>query len=621
MTRSHINMPLLKEQIKRFWVLGALPLLAYVLGGLIPMHSQSSWNVSSGTIATVNMLTLGNAIILGAMVLVPLCVAIFLYTYNFSPSATASFYTMPITKSQLFFTNFVAGALLIVVPLFIFSILLLIPVGFEPDYSIGEVMDGYEIIATHWSRVSLPGRFFDYWPEAGATVNTFGRVAKFFAIAVIGFMFYFALFLMAVAAAGNRVIAILLGGFFMAVPALVFLAHYAISSLYVFGFNAIEYHPMEVLLVTHPVFIRDILWEGGAHYNGMTIEVAPPSIIPYILGFMLAGVAMTAIALVCTHKRKHEYTGDSVVFAILKKALILILSIFGMAVTAWFMGNLVGSRIGYYLGGIAGFVLMYFIAQMVAEKTMYVVSKAKAIVYYGGITAIIYATILLVTSFGLGFFENNVPDMNQVAYVRLHRQWHHHNQKVPDPQVIAGVIDLHQRIVNNQSHYHRLNWERVMTDRFHSLVTFTYYLHNGNTITRSYTVSDSVMERVWEIQRYPGVLTTHIEFLRDTSDIISLNLGMRVPAPNGQWRDTAINPGQIEAFATAVIADYIRPEAHDHTGFTLENTWHLTVDARISGEGFSPHRGTSRITHEHLSFVLIEGGAVEAWLMANGLLD
>jgi len=621
--KSLINTPLLKEQLKRFWVIGVVPMLVYLLGVVLPLYSTNEWDLTAQSRNIVNVLSMSNPVLIFMMIVVPFCAAMALYPYHFNERATTAFYSFPITKRQLFWTNFAAGAILILLPLVILTVILLIPIRFNPDYSIS-TMDG---VSWAWSRISLPLVLFPEWLAEGATINTFGLVMGFFARIVLGFMFYFSLFLVAVSVAGNRVISVLLSGAFPLVPMAIHALLWLIGGIYVFGMgDTMSNRFANTAAYTNPVMWWQIISQSDRINSGNFIGHLDgiPNLLIHAIVYIAIGVALLVTAYVCSHKRKLERTGESVVFTSLKNALVFTVATLGMIGTAALMASIMRNRFGWYLGGVIGFILAYFIAQMIAEKAFNIFKpKAKPLLYFGGIMISAYIVVLLITTFGMGFYVNRVPAQEDVQGVWLQHVW---NQRwelpvITDSDTISHTIDIHNEIINNRSYLRRVFWQNMAGASGHHMLPITYVLHDGTRIHRTYTVSRGFMERhgIDELlDSRPVLLATASQVLRNPEDVagVRLNLDRTLADYDGIDFDEIMSIGiqgaGIERLLEAITEDFLRDRrGWDTCDWTDGQTRWITIDFQQQSGVFL---GSINLT-------FFRDGEIMGWLLGNGYLD
>ena len=489
--KSLINIQLLKEQLKRFWAIAAILMIIYVVAGLIPVYSVHSehpeyYHILGRNMA--NLLNMVNPVVMVTMLLSPILAVMALYPYYFSNSASTVFHSFPLNKRQLFWTNIAAAFILMLLPLLIFCLTILMPVQY-PGMLAHENWDG----SIHLRQlVVLSPSIFPGGLEVGATINSIPAVAGFFARMTLGIMFYFSVFLLAASIAGNRIIAILLSGAFPLIPLAVHGLIIMVAQTFVFGFDrGSEVFRLELTLAySNPALFGTI---SSGRMSG------PPnmqSIWPFILTYVFGSVVFFVIAYISTRKRKLERTEDSVVFVPFKNICVFLVSTAGMFLMAAFLFGISNSFIGLYAGSVIGFIIAYFVGQMIAEKALDVRHKIKGLLSFGGIMLGLYVFVLLFTHFGMGFYVNRVPLASEVARASIHHdaRWGvaqgFEQMLTDDPVAIALTLEAHQQILNHRSYLQSVRrqaqsggWGSTQT------IPITYLLNDGSMIRRNYTVS------------------------------------------------------------------------------------------------------------------------------------
>ena len=489
---NFINVQLLKEQLRRFGIIGVAAVLVYFLGVLLPLLNAASRSGQDAERMIVMILSMGHPIILIWMVLAPFCVVMALYTYHFSGRAASAFYTFPVTKRQLFWTNFAAGSALMVVPLIIMCLFLLIPIFRTqwPDYTV----DAFGSLSRSWrSNVWLPPTIFPNGLEHGQIVNSVWRVAAFFGRNVVGLMFFYGVFLLAVSISGSRLVSVLLCAVFPFVPVAVHGLIYGMGTMYLFGVDeaALSRSVGQTMSYTIPVASWNSIIEGrGTHEFGIWV---------YTIVYISIAVALFALAYMCSHMRKHERTGDSVVFNKFKNAVVFVLSIGGMFAMGGFLQALLHNRFWWYAGLVFGFLLMFIIAQMIMEKTLDIRHKIKLIFPFGVVMFGGYVVLVLIMTFGMLPYVNRVPDRADIAAVaiREYRGWRNTGSFVSDPAIIARTTDLHREIVDNRWYLRRAHNNSRFGNSWNRTSPFPiiYRMNDGTYIRRVYYLTDVFANR------------------------------------------------------------------------------------------------------------------------------
>jgi len=571
---NFINIQLLKEQLRRFGVIGIAAILIYFLGVLLPLLNAASRAGQDAERMIVMILSMSHPIILIWMVLAPFCVVMALYPYHFSERATTAFYTFPITKRQLFWTNFTAGTTLMIVPLFIMCLFLLIPIFRTqwPDYTI----DAFSSMSRSWrSNVWLPPTIFPDGLEHGQVVNSVWRVVTFFGRNVVGLMFFFGVFLLAVSLAGSRLISILLCAALPFVPLGVHGLIYGMSALYLFGIHweVLSDGIARTMEYTLPVGTWPLIIEGrGTHESGIWL---------YSVIYIAIAAVVFVLAYMCSRMRRHERTGDSVVFSKFKNAMVFALSMGGMVAMGAFLVALFNGRIWWYIGFVLGFALMFVIGQMIAEKAFDIRHKLKLLIPFGGIMLGAYVLVFLIMTAGMLPGVNRVPDSARVESV----SWGRRSSFISDPEIIDRTIEIHREILNNRVYLRRAqNNDRFLNfGMMHgSAFSIIYRMNDGSYIRRNYFLTNAFADHVGahELLRSPVFVMASYHGLQNPQDILYLNMDF--------WSHD-INRDHINVFVTLQeeilpLIDAIASAYQSHLNPAYRPYQEISVDVRIQLE-------------------------------------
>ena len=520
--KSLINIPLLKEQLKRFWAIAAILMIIYVVAGTIPVYfvdleHRDYHHILAGNMA--DLLSMANPVVIIVMLLSPILAVMALYPYHFNNSASTAFHSFPLSKRQLFWTNIAAALILMLIPLLIFCFTILIPVNY-PGMLAQEQWDG----SIHLRQfVVLPPAIFPGGLEVGATINSVPAVIAFFARMSIGIIFYFSVFLLAASIAGNRVIAILLSGALPLIPIAIHILIMGIAQTFVFGFDSTNdtFRLETTLTYSNPAMFGLSIARGG--------RLDPLSVWPAIFSYVLGGVLLFVIAYICTQKRKLERTEDSVVFTPFKNVCVFLVATIGMLLMGAFLFSMSNSFIGLYVGSAIGFVIAYFIGQMIAEKALDVRHKIKTVLPFAGVMLGLYAFTILFVNFGMGFYVNRVPLASEVARVSIHHDasWGlgqgFEFMLTDDPVAIALTLEGHQQILNNRSHLQNRRREILRGGNRQTLhsIPITYLLNDGTVIRRMYRVpTDFRRDVLIELISNPAMLLSRYEIFHHPVEVI-----------------------------------------------------------------------------------------------------
>jgi hypothetical protein len=362
---------------------------------------------------------------------------------------------------------------------------------------------------------------------------------------------------------------VLVSGLLPFIPAAVHGLLLGIANLYVFGTCTTGF-PRDIS--TTLIFSNPVLWSagtGGRHLFilGMSItrSGAGELFLHYIIYTVIA-VALFAISYLCCRKRKHERTGDSVVFKPVKNVLVFILAMGGMVIGAAFFMSMFQSRFWWYTGGITGFVLLYFIGQMIAEKSFGIIKqKAKSLIYFGGTIIALYVAMIIVTTFGMSFYVNRIPAAAEIHGVSF-SHWHTRAQAVTDPGIISRTGQIHNAIINNRSYLRGAFWESISMSgnwREHNILNVIYHLNDGTRISRRYTVTRDFWHNhgIDLLMTEPSVILAQYPPLQRPEVIEIIEMSFSVLHSQYGWVHESYlitDRSHILSLAEAIKADYLR---------------------------------------------------------------
>lgn len=520
----------------------------------------------------VGLLSMEHPVPIFMMLLAPFCAVMAFYPYYFAPNAAGAFYTFPINKRQLFWTNAVAGLILMIVPLVIFGILLLMPIHYPGP-----------IIHPNWEQtIDFPQALFSN-VMVGSVINSFSVIVGFIARLALGMFFYYSVFLLAISVSGNRVVAILLCG---AIPLIPIGAHVlieVIATIYVFGYEGLTNNTRLLYTagLTNPVGIGNI------------IRDSTQPLVLYYASYIIITVVLTAVAYICGHIRKLERTGDSVVFTTISKICVFLVATSGMIFIGAISMSTLSSRTALYIGFVIGFIIAYFIGQMIAEKTLDVRHKIKTLIPYGGIMVGLYAVMLFVTNIGMSSYIYHIPNPSEVYGVSINHGFHwrqeHLRPYVVDEESISRTMEIHQMILNDRRYFTDMRWQANTRGNWRDFETvpIVYILHDGTTISRQYTVSFdfAVASGLGELRHSPQMRMAEmpaltrpevIETVRITlwdlswdahREFVHERMTMQIPISGYE---------EISSLFRALGADYVEQTA---------GSWENILAARLDPEG------------------------------------
>jgi len=492
-----INKALLLEQLKRFWPIAAISMLGYLLFILQRLYFPSApVHHTRMSQEMLELLAMMHPVTVVATVAIPFLTVLALFSYPYRTASAMAFHSFPINRSQLFFTHVLTGLILILGPFLILCLVLLVPIRFVPF---------------HFSR----GAFTYFGRDRinnGDIINTLPRVMGFFLRSTLGFVTYFAIFILAASIAGNRVIAIVLSAVIVFAPMAIVGLGEIIASFYILGFGTYNFNLVEtVAIYTNPVAWYAVFGGFGSWNRFALTRPLYPLFISY------SAIALTAfgLAFLAYRLRPQERAGDAVAFLPIKRMVIFLFALAGMVTMGIFWLRASGSRFGLYSGFAVGFIIAYLIAQMLTEKTFRIGHKVEHLLSYGSVAVGMYVLLLIVANVGFRGYVRNVPQLREITGVIVEEFWmasRHEREEhffVEDPATIAWVHDIHQGIISESRYLRRARWSNpsLRPWSMHH-ISIIYRLESGEMLRRSYMLTTDFFHRwnVHELTQSPPVI-------------------------------------------------------------------------------------------------------------------
>ena len=268
-----------------------------------------------------------------------------------------------------------------------------------------------------------------------------------------------------------------------------------------------------VYLMTH-VGIR-----MEADYNSAGSAAAQVAGTSSVVLYLIPAVLLLIFALVLYRKRQLECAGDIVAFRWMNPVFRWIIAFFaGVGLGLVFVGVFFSGDRHYALILILFSAVMtlifFFLAEMILKKRFRIFGKKI------WMESVICAAVMLFLTgaFKLDLFqvEKRIPDPAQVQTVLL--QAPGYDMVLTDADKIEQLEEAHQSIIDHKKEYEDYVFDRYATedsdtDEGISYYTLVYYLKNGRTLQRRYTIPtgsayrqdpDSAVSRLDELQKDPA---------------------------------------------------------------------------------------------------------------------
>lgn len=424
------SIPLVKENLRRFWAIPVISFLIYFLSGVFPI--LMSYNKINNLANYIEM-SLHNMqpFYMGAHLLIPVITAVVLFRYLQSVSSVAVMHSLPFTRSKLFNSNFVTGILLTVVPMLLNGIILLLLS--KPTYQ----QWGYG------SDMSM------------STINVFsrGEILNWIWTSLLIILVIYSVSVFSGIITGNTFIHLMASFFFAFLITVLYAVFNVYCEYFLYGFSS-SGNWTDICLAISP-------FTGILNNQGYFSTIA----VWYYIGTFLL---MYAISLFLYNKRKLERASDSLVFGFMKPIICYIIAFLGMTLLGFYFDVLGdGGRLYMYTGYAAGTIIFFIIGQMIVNKSARIFNKEglRSFLIYG-IIAILFIVSLNVDATG---FERRLPNPEKVEsavltnyFINSYSPYRYDQKKnqLKTPENIQSLTAFHKSILENRSRFEQKDIQR-----------------------------------------------------------------------------------------------------------------------------------------------------------------
>jgi ABC-2 type transport system permease protein len=467
-----ISLPLIKENMRKYWPVSVLAFLVYFLSGVFPILMSYR---DLTPLAPYIQMSLHNLqpFFMGAHLFVPVVTAVLLYRYLQNSGSVAVMHSMPFTRLRLFNSGFASGIILVSLPIILNGIILLLlskPVYRQWGYG--------ETLTISTENVFARAEVFNWIGTSLLIVLVLFSVAVFTGIVT-----------------GNNLMHLLTSYFFIFLIPLLYAVFNVYFSEFLYGFD-LSGNWLDICLSISPY--TEILNSGG--YFSL-FEVL------YYIGTV---ILMLVVSAILYNKRKLERASDSLTFGFMKPIICYIIAFLGMTMLGFYFQVLGEGRLYLYAGFAAGTVIFFIIGRMIVTKSARIFNKE------GLKSFLIYALIAVIFIVGLNVdavgFEKRVPDPEKVnsAGFNLPFQWIMWRSSVDErepiltsPENIEALAAFHRSILDNRSRF-----EQAEGKLYTSSLRIQYDTPGLFDMSRQYTIDylfwaeSPEMKRIFESAEY-----------------------------------------------------------------------------------------------------------------------
>lgn len=424
--------------------------------------------------------------------------ALAVFAYLYSSRCANMMHALPVTRTELFITNYISGLLFLWIPQLI-AFLIAVFVWF------GNEVNQLEYLL-QWLGMAAGMALFSY-SLAVVSVMLTGHI-------VTGAAYFFLLNYLVVG------VQEMVGG---------------ILQVLVYGISASQERSFGKWLSPLPFLMEKI----KIVYDD-TQEMALPAFDGqiYVAGYVLAAFVLIALALYMYRKRRIETTGDVICICWMKPVFrwgggIAAAGILPVVIinTFFYEKEMSGNAFPLMLicSIITGF-LGFFAVEMIIQKQFTVFSRKRfgeAGIFLGII--LLFLTCLEMDVFGI---EKRVPDAEEISYIYVNGTY---AMYLDEEKQIEEYRKIHENIINSKAEYEKYFEKYVKTDSCYYLVLeMEYGLKNGRRVKRAYYLpmeeyfreqEDSAVRQYLAFERNPqqylvyyfSDMYSSIQFLNDTS--------------------------------------------------------------------------------------------------------
>ncbi len=482
---SLINMQVLKNNLKQYWLigLGYVILLFLIFPLSVIMSAQNYVDLQSITKAErlarfvqyfLNF-TNGGQIVLMIVVILPVLLAILIFKYMQHQSSVTFMHGLPATRTQLLNTGILTGKIILILP---------------------TVLIGLIVMVEKWAY--------------GLTLVTYGSIFKWVFIVCILSLFMFMFTTFVGLCIGNSIIQGVVSYILLILPFVIGVTiFYTLSEL-------LSSYVVQTAYIEKLEYISPIARMMGI-YREHSFGIKE------MVFYIIAMLVIYILSIYVYKLRKSESATESVCFDILKPIFKYGVAFCATITVGILMMSLQRSSSAWLIFGyIVGSILGYFIAEMILKKSIYIFKSS----YKGFVAYILLFFILfgLVKVDAVGF-KRRVPKLSQIKSANFSNEFEDSEydyasrrfilippkSSVTEEENIKQVMEIHKKLIDSKG-------DQNVYDIRNGYVT--YELKNGTKMVRkySYTIEEieTELRPLYESREYK---------MKKYQDIFNMDMG------------------------------------------------------------------------------------------------
>ena len=453
---SFFNKTVIKKNVTSFWPVSVL--YGIILAIVYPWRYYAGRNFQYNESMDAKELA-GNVISEGVFINISLItifsifLAALVFGYLFKSRKANMMHAFPLTRTELFVSNYAAAFILMIVP----NIIVLTLFAFML------FKYGYSALIVYLLLSLL--------------------------ITVLGFVFFFGIACMVIMLTGQAATAIILYTIAQFVYSICYLLVFALENIFLYGLSMCEPRVME-----SPLFFMPYIGLHVRIFYDIDERIMSVEGIGVIALYAFVGIIITILAWYMYQKRHIEKSGDFIIFnwfkyvfkygsSLVLGVLIAIAVIALMTNSAMSIAVNTSSFVMFLIVVAICVAIIYISVEMLIRKSFRVFNK-KMFIQCAGCIVVCYAVISLVKADAFGV-ESYVPDAEDVEYVTVNGEAEYNNVFDTEEEV-KSIVDMHEKVIDNIDTIKREH-VNVTNDCIYQFITIEYTLKNGKEVKRDYT--------------------------------------------------------------------------------------------------------------------------------------
>ena len=439
---SFCNGALLRRSLSRtalIWVAYLLLWLIMLPGTLLSAGSHMDAMALRQLVLQRTTLAHGMSFFYGVMV------AWFLFAYLCRGRSANFFAALPLRRETVFMTHYLSGLLCSLVPNFLIMGLTILS-GFAKD------------------------------------ANVITEAGTWFAAHSMTYLFYYSFAVLCAMLVGQIVAMPLLYGMLNLSAVVLESLLQKLSGALIYGVQSGSHYLFSWLSPLYYFIFEDHGPRYESFWDGAKLKALRFSGWNGLLIITAVGLVFAAAAFWCYRRRRMEAAGDVMAVRHLRPVFRWCFTFGCTVVIGVLLATLLVDTISSsYFCSIAICLLIatvvgYFLSEMILSKSLRVFHKKNLLC--SGISCLVILALLACCRLDVFGIARYVPDANEVQGVILFGR----KQVIQDPSLIRQTLNLHKQILNRQ----QLTEEQIRDADWSPLVSISYVMQDGNTVTRSY---------------------------------------------------------------------------------------------------------------------------------------